>query len=86
MRHRVLLLTSLVHLVLAPRPPDERGSPRRFGKDPGELAPGAWGAQLLGEEQASGISQVFGGRVLDDGGASRSFRCRKGVWLSESGK
>ena len=49
MRHGVLLLTSLVPLVLAPRPADERGSPRRLGKDPGELAPGAWGAQLLGE-------------------------------------
>lgn len=59
MRHRVLLLTSLVHLVLAPRPPDERESPRRFGKDPEELAPGAWDAQLLGgragERDLSGV-------------------------------
>lgn len=88
MRQCVLFLSSLVPFVLAPRPPDEPGfgSPQRLGKDPADLASAGTGClerAAFGEEQGSRIYQVFGGGVLDDGGASLSLQRSKGVWPSE---
>ena len=61
-----LAYPALAGLVLAPRPPDERESPRRFGKDSEELAPGAWDAQVLGgrvgERDLSGVWRQGVGR------------------------
>lgn len=90
MRQCALFLTSLVPIVLAPRPPDEPGfgSPQRLGKDPGSWlgpAPGAWGAQLSGKSREAGSVRCLGagcGRLC----ASRGFQRGKGVWLSDFGE
>lgn len=76
MRQRLLFLTTLVPLVLAPRPPADPGSGShpRLGK--------SRGSKLEGWPQRARRDGGAGCGVWGASGASPRSQCGKGVWLS----
>lgn len=74
MRRRLLILTTLVPFVLAPRPPEEAGSGAhpRLGKEFGEQT------DLSDPRVLGGTRRGARGGILGSRGASRSFQVKEG--------